>query len=94
MDAMGYIGEQLESHVTEAAAEAAERAEMPLFDTSELKLNTDEKAVYDTLDKDPKHLEQIIAESNLQPGKASAALISLRLKALSKQLPASMFVRN
>lgn len=94
MDAMGYIGEQLESHVSEAAAEATERAEMPLFDTGELKLSTDEKEVYDALDKDPKHLEQIIAETNLQAGRVSAAAISLRLKALIKQLPGSMFVRN
>ncbi|MHC4743106.1 MAG: DNA-processing protein DprA [Planctomycetota bacterium] len=94
MDAIGYIGKQLEPHVTKTATEAAETIEMPLFDKAELKLTSEEKCVYEILDKDPKHLEQIIAETNLQPGKASAALISLRLKALIKQLPASMFVRK
>lgn len=94
MDAMGYIGEQLGSHVSEAAAKATERVEMPLFDATELKLSGDERAIHDHLDKEPRHLEEIIAATGLQPGSVSAGVISLRLKGLIKQLPGSMFVRG
>jgi len=94
MDAMGYIGERLESHVSEAAAKATERVEMPLFDTAELKLSGDERAIHDNLDKEPRHLEEIIVATGLQPGSVSAGVISLRLKGLIKQLPGSMFVKG
>jgi DNA processing protein len=94
LDAMGYIGERLESHVSRAAAAATERVEMPLFDAAELKLTDDERAIHNMLDREPRHLEEIIAETGLQPGKVSAAVISLRLKGLIKQLPGSMFVRS
>jgi len=94
MEALGYIGQELESHVSEAAAKATDKIEMPLFDAMELKLSGDERAVHNHLDKDPKHIEEIIAETVLQPGSVNAALISLRLKGLIKQLPGSMFVKS
>ena len=94
MEAIGYLGKQLESHVSEAAAMATDKVEMPLFDARDLKLSSDERVVYNHLDKDPKHIEEIIAETALQPGSVNAALISLRLKGLIKQLPGSMFVKN
>lgn len=94
MDALGHIGEQLEEHVSAAAARACEAAERPLFDMSQLKLGGDEKKVFDCLDKDPVHIEQIIAESGLAPGSVNAALISLRLKGLIKQLPGSRFAKR
>lgn len=94
MDAMGYIGKELQSHVSEATAKATEKVEMPLFDAAELKMSGDERTIHDNLDKDPKHLEEIIAATQLQPGSVSASLISLRLKGLIKQLPGSMFVKS
>jgi len=94
MDALGYIGEQLGSHVTEAAAHAAENAETPLFDAQQLKLTADERAIHDCLSKEPMHTEQIIADTQLEAGSVSAGLISLQLKGLIKQHPGSMFVKN
>ena len=67
---------------------------MPLFDARDLKLSGDERAVHNHLDKDPKHIEEIIVETALPPGSVNAALISLRLKGLIKQLPGSMFVKS
>jgi len=94
MEALGYIGEQLESHVSDAAAKARESVEKPLFDASQLKLSADEKTIYDCLDKEPAHIEQIIADTELTPGSVNAGLISLRLKGLIKQLPGSFFVKS
>jgi DNA processing protein len=94
MQALGHIGEQLQSHVSAAAAQAAERVEKPLFDVSQLKLSSDEKKVHNFLDKEPVHIEQVIAETDLAPGSVNAALVSLRLKGLIKQLPGNMFLRS
>ena len=93
-DALGHIGEQLEEHVSTAAERASEAVERSLFDVSRLKLNDDEQKVFDCLDKEPVHIEHIIADSNLAPGSVNAALISLRLKGLIKQLPGSLFVKR
>ncbi|MBN2138977.1 MAG: DNA-protecting protein DprA [Sedimentisphaerales bacterium] len=92
--ALGYIGGQLQSHVARAAAEAERKVDTPLFDIAELKLTRDEKVAYESLDKDPKHLEQLIADTQLTPGNAAASLISLRLKGLITQLPGSMFAKK
>jgi len=94
MEALGYIGDQLEPHASRAAADAAAQAEAPLFDVKLLKLSADEQAIHNCLDKEPKHVEQVIADTELTPGGVSAALISLRLKGLIKQLPGSMFVKR
>lgn len=94
MEALGYIGEQLQSHTTAAAARASERIEKPLFDVSRLNLSGDEKTIYDCLSREPLHIEQIIAGTNLAPGGINAGLISLRLKGLIRQLPGSLFLKH
>lgn len=94
MEALGYIGEQLEEHVSMAARKAAENVETPLFEIKELKLSGHEKTIFETLSKEPLHIEQIIAGTDLAAGSVNASLVSLRLKGLIKQLPGSMFVRR
>jgi len=94
MEALGYIGERLQSHVTAAAAKASERIEKPLFDVSQLNLSGNEKTIYECLSKEPLHIEQIIEGTNLTPGGINASLISLRLKGLIRQLPGSLFLRH
>ena len=94
MEALGYIGEQLQSHVSAAAQKASERVEAPLFDASQFNLSDNEKTIYDCLEKEPLHIDQIIADTNLPPGSINAGLISLRLKGLIKQLPGNLFLRN
>jgi len=94
MEALGYIGQRLQSYVSEAAEKASEKLKTPLFDVRQLNLNNDEKKIYDYLSKEPLHIDQIIAGANLAPGSINAGLISLRLKGLIKQLPGSLFMRN
>ncbi len=94
MEALGQIGEQLQEHTSNAAVEATARAEKSLFDKGQLKLSDSEKKIYDYLTKEPLHIEQIIAETNLTPGVVNATLISLRLKGLIKQLPGSLFAKG
>ena len=93
-EALGYIGEQLHSHVSAAAQEASDRIETPLFDASQLNLREDEKTIYNHLDKEPMHIDHVIADTNLPAGSIRAGLISLRLKGLIKQLPGSLFLRK
>ncbi len=94
MEALGYIGQQLQDHVTEATTKASEKETEPLFDLSRLNLSESEKKIYDYLSKEPSHIDQIIAETNLAPGSINAVLISLRLKGLIKQLPGNLFIKR
>ncbi|UCG47745.1 MAG: DNA-processing protein DprA [Phycisphaerales bacterium] len=94
IEALGYFGEQLQDHVAAAAENAARAAQTPLFDVGQLKLAPDEKRIHGLLTKEPTHIEQIIADTGLSPGAVNAALVSLRLKALIKQLPGSFFVSS
>jgi DNA processing protein len=94
MEALGQIGEQLQEHVSNSAEEAATKAEKSLFDAGQLKLSDAEKKIHDYLTKEPTHIEQIIAETNLTAGVVNATLISLRLKGLIKQYPGSLFAKG
>jgi len=94
MEDIGYIGEQLEDHVSTAAEKAAEKIKTPLFDIKELKLSGPEKTIYECLNKEPQHIEEIIADTDLAAGSVNAGLVSLRLKGLIKQLPGSLFVKR
>ena len=94
MEGLGYIGEQLEEHVSMAAEKAAESVETPLFDIKTLKLSGPEKKIYECLKKEPLHIEQIIDDTDLAAGSVNAGLVSLRLKGLIKQLPGSLFVKR
>jgi DNA processing protein len=93
-EAMGQIVERLKGHVSAAANYAEEMVDRPLFDVNNLKLSPDEKATFDCLDKEPKHIEQIIEDAALPPGSIHSALVSLCLKGLTAQLPGSFFVRK
>jgi len=94
MEALGYIGEQLEEHVSAAAQNAAKKVETPLFEIKELKLSAHEKTIFEYLNKEPLHIEQIINDTDLAAGSVNASLVSLRLKGLIKQLPGSLFVKR
>jgi DNA processing protein len=94
MDALGYVGSRLSEHVGSTVDAIAGRVEMPLFDIKQLKLSSDEKSVYDCLHSEPSHIEEIISELDLPAGSVNAAVVSLRLKGLIKQLPGNLFVRR
>jgi DNA processing protein len=94
MEALGYIGDQLKDHTALTAKEAAEKVETPLFETTKFNLKGHEQAVYDALGKDPLHIDQLIADTNLPAGAVNASVVSLRLKGLIKQLPGNLFTRR
>jgi len=95
MEALGYVGDQLKEHTAVASRRAVEKVETSLFDAGKLKLKLkgNEQAVYESLGKEPLHVDQIIAETNLPPGAVNASVMSLRLKGLIKQLPGNLFAR-
>ena len=94
MEALGYIGQGLKNHATTAADKAQQEVEMPLFDAARLNLSDDEKIVYECFDGEPMHVEEIIAATDIGPGKVSGSLISLRLKGLIKDLPGNIYKKN
>lgn len=94
MDALGYVGERLKDHTATATQEAAEKVEAPLFDPANFHLKGHEKTIYDVLGNEPVHIDQIISDTDLPAGAANAAVMSLRLKGLIRQLPGNLFARR
>ncbi|MCL5279720.1 MAG: DNA-processing protein DprA [Planctomycetes bacterium] len=94
MEALGYIGDQLKDHTALTAKETTEKVEMPLLETTKFNLKGHEKTIYDTLSREPLHIDQIIADTNLPAGAVNAGVVSLRLKGLIKQLPGNLFTKR
>lgn len=94
MEALGYVGEQLKDHTALTTKEAVEKAEAPLFDTAKFNLKGHEKIIYEVLGKEPLHIDQLIADTNLPAGAVNATVMSLRLKGLIKQLPGNLFAKR
>jgi DNA processing protein len=94
MEALGYIGEQLQDHAARASAIAQQQMSGPGADTSRLTLTRDESAVYAALTKEPLHIDRIIAETGLSAGTVNSTLVSLRLKGLTNQFPGNSFARK
>lgn len=94
METLGYIGDQLKEHTAQAAKEATQKAEMPLFQPNSVKLKTHEQQIYEILGKEPLHNDHVIAETSLPAGVVNAALVSLRLKGLIRHLPGNLFTRR
>ena len=94
MESLGYVGEQLREYAKKSAAEESEAVELPLLDASQLNLSASERLIYDYLEKEAVHIDQITAETDLMPAAVSAGLVSLQLKGLVKQLPGSLFIKR
>ena len=56
-------------------------------------LEADETGIYDLLSRDPKHIDQITAESGKNTNEVLAILLSLELKGAVQQLAGKMFIR-
>ena len=94
MEALGYIGQGLKDHAVRAEMQSEEVVEKTLFDVDRLNLSDTEKSVYNGFDGQTLHVEQIISDCQLSAGQVNAALISLRLKGLIKQLPGNVFKKK
>jgi len=94
MESLGYIGAKIKKHVTNINTIITQKIEKPLFNISELNLNSSEKTLYECLSKEPIHIEQLIADSNMPAGNVNASIVSLCLKGIAKQLPGNMFIRK
>jgi DNA processing protein len=94
MDALGYVGDGLKAHADAAASDAQTNVQRTLFDVSELNLSPQETGILNHLNSEPVHVEDIIQMTQLPAGKIHAAVISLQLKGLIKQLPGNMIVKR
>ena len=58
------------------------------------RLSEEEKALYALLGETPLHIDAIIRETQLDPGKVSSLLLNLELKGLVSQWPGKCFTRK
>ena len=59
-----------------------------------INLSPEERIVYENLSAEEKEINQIVRETGLKPGILSAALLSLELKGLVRQLPGKYFQKT
>jgi DNA processing protein len=93
-DALGYIGEEVKEQVVNAARRAEAKVGATLFDVGQFNLSDSERTIYECLNNEPIHIEQIVADTGFQAGNISSSLISLQLKGAVKQLPGSFYIRR
>lgn len=92
IETLEYLQKDFGRFAAVSARQAEEKANEPLFDVSQFRLTDNERKILDCLDTEPVHTEQIVSCTGLAAGKVSAALVSLRLKGIVKQLPGDYFV--
>lgn len=84
--------EDIDDIVVELRAVLGEQPELPFGPVPD-DLSASERAVLDVLDAQPKHIDKISADANLDPSAALSALLNLELAGPVKQLSGKMFVR-
>jgi len=94
MDALGYVGQGLKEHTRQSAQKAEKQTETPLFDRPKIPLSGSEKAVFEALGTEPLHVDQVIENTGLTAAQVNAAMVSLRLKGLIRDLPGNCFIKR
>jgi DNA processing protein len=69
--------------------EGPQKVESPVLDLTE-----EERVLYDQLEEKPLHIDVLIRESQLDPGKVSSLLLNLELKGLISQWPGKCFSKK
>ena len=70
------------------------REKIPKVETPRPDLTEEEKALYELLGDTPLHIDVMIRESRLDPGKVSSLLLNLELKGMISQWPGKCFSRK
>jgi DNA processing protein len=94
IETLEFLQKDFAEFVSRSAEQSVKDAQMPLFDVSQLNLTEIERKIFDCLDSEPVHIEQIISTTGLAAGKVNASVVSLRLKGVVKQLPGNYFIRK
>ncbi|HBG26769.1 MAG TPA: DNA-protecting protein DprA [Phycisphaerales bacterium] len=94
IEALEFLQIDFAQHVRQTSQQAIEKTQMQLFDMSKLNLTETEKKIFECLSSEAIHIEQIISQTELSAGKVNAALISMRLKGIVKQMPGNYFAKR
>lgn len=94
LDAIGYLGEGVKEHADRVERKSAEQVDAPLFHSPRIPLEGTEKTVYESLNNDPQHVDQIIDATGLSAAQVNASLVALRLKGLIRDLAGNCFLRR
>jgi DNA processing protein len=71
-----------------------EREKIPKVETPRPDLTEEEKVLYELLGETPLHIDVMIRESRLDPGKVSSLLLNLELKGMISQWPGKCFSKK
>jgi DNA processing protein len=71
-----------------------EEKTLPIIESPAPDLTEEEEILYKLLGETPLHIDAIIRESQLDPGKVSSLLLNLELKGLISQSPGKCFSKK
>lgn len=94
LDALGYIGQQLNDYAVEKTDQAQRNIESKTKTNIKIKLSSDESRILKNLDHEPVHIDELITTTGSSASKVSCVLVGLQLKGLVKQLPGNFFRKN
>lgn len=81
----------IEDMIPQYQAPAASMQEIP---PQAAALPSEGRKIFDLLDSNPLHIDNLIHLSGLKPNQVLSLLLELELKGLAKQLPGKMFIKN
>jgi len=95
LDALGQIGTYLQGPLNSVSEQPPqEQGEADRQGRLLPRLSDAETAIYEGLSPEPAHTDQIVADTGLPAGQVTAALVSLQLKGLIRNVPGNLFVRT
>ncbi|MBN1436097.1 MAG: DNA-processing protein DprA [Sedimentisphaerales bacterium] len=96
MEALGYIGRDLHSHVQQTTDHAIKNVDKQhmLFDDPLPQLPENEAKIIACLDHQPVHMDEIVSQTGSSVAAVYSAVTSLQLKGLIHQLPGSYFQKR
>jgi len=93
MTSLGPLGSELRDHV-QAATRETTCVQRENHEMIHLRLSPAEQSIYDSLDREPAHVDALCTRTRLPAGTVTAELVSLQLKGLIKSLPGNFFVKH
>jgi DNA processing protein len=76
----------------EAATDADAEAQLVL-DPRVMALNERERQIYDMLERDPLHIDEVVSRTQLPPSIVSSTLLTLEIRGLIRQMAGNRYVR-
>jgi DNA processing protein len=93
VDGLGPLSAPIEMPPREDSADATESEPGLLTDPRVMALNERERHIYDLLERDPVHIDEVVTRTQLPPSIVSSTLLTLEIRGLIRQTAGNRYSR-